>query len=56
MCNALNNYQGKWIWEPMFIAPKAPKTSAYDCPNAKNNDGTVGLFDESGAAIAAQTE
>jgi hypothetical protein len=56
MCNALNNYQGKWIWEPMFISPKAAKTSPYDCPNGKRNDGTVGILDEAGNAIPALSE
>ena len=56
MCNALNNYQNKWIWEPMFISPKAPKTTPYDCPNIKKNDGTIGVFDEAGVAITPKTE
>jgi hypothetical protein len=56
MCNALNNFQNKWIWEPMFIAPKAPKTTPYDCPNIKKNDGTIGVVDEAGAAITPKSE
>jgi hypothetical protein len=55
MCNALRNYQNKWIWEPMFISPKAPGKT-YDCPNLPDNDGVVGIKDESGAAIPAQAE
>jgi len=56
MCNALNNYKNKWIWEPMFISPKAPKTTPYDCPNIKKNDGTIGVFDEAGVAISPKSE
>lgn len=56
MCNAINNYQGKWVYEPMFIAPRAPKTTPYDCPMLLKNDGTPGVFDEVGAPITAKTE
>jgi phosphoserine phosphatase len=55
MCNALRNYQNKWIWEPMFIGPKAPGKT-YDCPNLSDNAGVVGVRDESGALIPAQSE
>jgi hypothetical protein len=47
MCNALANYQGKWIWEPMFIKPKAKKTTPYDCDTALDHDGQP-IVDEAG--------
>ncbi len=56
MCNALRNYQNKWIWEPMFIEPKAKKLTAYDCDTGKDNNGNVGITDESGALIPKQME
>jgi phosphoserine phosphatase len=56
MCNALNNYQGKWIWEPMFISPKVKKATPYDCPTIKDNNGVAGVKDEAGAAITAKSE
>lgn len=56
MCNALRNYQNKWIWEPMFIEPKAHKADAYPCSTGKDNDGNVGIRDESGALIPDQME
>lgn len=56
MCNALNNYQGKWLYEPMFILPRAVKTTPYDCPTILKNDGTAGVFDEAGNAIGPKTE
>jgi phosphoserine phosphatase len=55
MCNALRNYQNKWILEQMFIAPKA-KLATYDCPNLKDNDGNIGIKDETGAAIPLQND
>lgn len=56
MCNALNNYQGKWIIEPMFISPKPKRMTAYDCPTAKDNNGVAGVKDEAGNAITAKSE
>jgi phosphoserine phosphatase len=56
MCNALNDYMGKWIWNPMFISPKAPKLTPYDCPNLKDNNGVAGVKDEAGNAITPKTE
>jgi phosphoserine phosphatase len=56
MCNALHNYQNKWIWEPMFIAPKSKKTTPYACNTLPDNGGTIGIKDESGALIPPQSE
>jgi phosphoserine phosphatase len=56
MCNALNNYQGKWIYNPMFINPKAKKLTPYDCPNLKDNNGVAGVKDEAGNAIGPKSE
>jgi phosphoserine phosphatase len=56
MCNALNNYMNRWIIEPMFISPKAPKLTPYDCPNIKDNNGVPGVKDEAGNAIPQKSE
>jgi hypothetical protein len=55
MCNALSNYQGKWIYNPMFIAPKAKKATAYACSTAKDAAGNA-LVNEAGQAMTDQTE
>lgn len=31
MCNAYNNYMGKWIINPMFIMPRAQQMTPYPC-------------------------
>jgi hypothetical protein len=56
MCNALRNNDGKWIWEPMFINPKARKTTPYPCSTGVDNGGTVGIVDGSGSLIPDQSE
>ena len=55
MCNALSNYQGKWIYNPMFISPKAKKATPYACSTAKDAAGNV-LVNEAGQAMTDQTE
>lgn len=55
MCNALSNYQGKWIFNPMFIAPKAKKMTAYACSTAKDASGNL-LVDENGKPMVDQME
>ncbi len=55
MCNALSNYQGKWIYNPMFIAPKAKKTTPYACSTAKDAAGKV-IVNEAGQPMTDQTE
>jgi hypothetical protein len=55
MCNALRNYMNKWIWEPMFINPKAPSVT-YKCAELKDNNGQVGIVDEVGASIGTVSE
>lgn len=57
MCNALHNFQNKWIWEPMFIAPKAKKTTPYECGTVlTDNNGVVGVHDEAGTLIGTKSE
>jgi hypothetical protein len=56
MCNALNNYMGKWLVQPMFIAPKPVKVTPYDCPTIMTNGGVPGVLDEAGVAITPKTE
>ncbi len=51
MCNALHNYMNKWMWEPMFINPKPPLAGGYRCATLKDNNGVVGITDETGALI-----
>lgn len=53
MCNALANVNQKWFFEPMFIDPKPPKTTAYACSTAKDHDGAT-IVDENGNVIADQ--
>jgi hypothetical protein len=55
MCNALANYQGKWIIEPMFINPRAKRLTPYDCDTAKDHDG-VTIVNEVGQPIPKQSE
>ncbi|HEX7602701.1 MAG TPA: hypothetical protein VF316_13885, partial [Polyangiaceae bacterium] len=55
MCNALSNYKGKWIFNPMFIAPKAKKATAYTCSTTKDAAGNA-LVDEAGQTMTDQTE
>jgi phosphoserine phosphatase len=56
MCNALGNYQNKWIWEPMFINPKAKKATPYDCDTAKDNDGVNVIVNEAGQPFPKLSE
>jgi hypothetical protein len=55
MCNALANYQGKWIWNPMFISPKVKKPTPYACSTAKDAAGNT-IVNEAGQAMTDQTE
>ncbi len=50
MCNACLNVTSKWIYNPMFIAPKARKTTPYACSTAKDVEGHP-IKDENGAAF-----
>ena len=36
MCHALENIDGKWVVNPMFIQPKKPKKDAYSCSSYRN--------------------
>ena len=58
MCHALYNERGTWVFNQMFIEPKAKKTTAYACPTAfVDETGASGaLRDEGGNLIPAQTE
>lgn len=51
MCNAYANYGGKWVVQPMFLAPKACKSSSYACDTALDAAGAA-IKDEAGAAFA----
>ena len=48
---ALANAHDSWSWEPMFIEPKAQKTTPYPCTTAKDPDGNV-IVDEDGKPFA----
>lgn len=50
MCNALANHGGTWLVQPMFIEPKACRTSPYACTTATDPAG-VTIVDETGAAF-----
>lgn len=52
MCNGLLNLGSKWLVQPMFIAPKSPKTSPYGCTTA-NDPASNRIVDETGAVFTA---
>lgn len=59
MCNAYANYMGKWIINPMFIAPKGQLASGYPCATTacKNALGVAGpCMDEAGVLISDQKD
>lgn len=53
MCNALDNHQNKWLYEPMFIEPK-PLSSTYACSTGTQCDGSP-IVNEAGIPIPDQT-
>jgi hypothetical protein len=46
MCNAYDNYQGKWLVNPMFIQPKGKKTSDYKCSGVYKNSADANIPDQ----------
>jgi haloacid dehalogenase-like hydrolase len=59
MCNAYNNYMGKWIINPMFILPRAQQMTPYLCSTTACLDsaGVAGpCKDEAGNAIMDQMD
>ena len=55
MCNALSNYDDRWLFQPMFISPRARRTSAYPCSTARDARGDL-IVDEAGQPMADQFE
>lgn len=55
VCNALNNYGGKWLFQRMFIAPRAQRTTAYPCSTALDAAGQV-IVDEVGQTMSNMFE
>jgi hypothetical protein len=59
MCNAYNNAGGKWLINPMFIAPKPALTGVYPCASTAcfdSNDNALACVDELGQAIPDQAD
>jgi phosphoglycolate phosphatase-like HAD superfamily hydrolase len=55
MCNAFSNYLGRWIVQPMFISPKACRTTLYACSTALDTAGNF-IVDEAGMTMADQAD
>ncbi len=55
MCNALSNYQDHWLFQPMFINPRARRTTAYPCRTTHDARGNL-IVDEAGQPMANQFE
>lgn len=55
MCNALANYQDRWLFQPMFIQPRARRTTPYPCSTTRDARGDL-IVDEVGQPIADQLE
>ncbi len=49
MCNAYDSYMGRWIVNPMFIAPKSQQMTAYPC-------STTACLDSAGVAGPCKNE
>lgn len=59
MCNAYNNYQSKWIINPMFIQPKGQLVGGYPCSTTacKDEAGMSGpCLDDNGNVIPDQED
>jgi phosphoglycolate phosphatase-like HAD superfamily hydrolase len=54
-CNSLANYDNKWLFELMFINPRARRTTPYPCSTAKDARGDL-IVNEVGQPIPDQTE
>ncbi|MCE9575745.1 MAG: haloacid dehalogenase-like hydrolase [Deltaproteobacteria bacterium] len=55
MCNALSNHGDTWLFQPMFISPRARRTTPYACSTARDARGNL-IVDEVGQPIADQLE
>jgi hypothetical protein len=55
MCNAYSDYLGRWIVQPMFIAPRPCLTTPYACTSATDATGAP-IRDESGAPMVDQDD
>jgi len=55
MCNALSNYQDRWLFQPMFLQPRARRTTPYPCSTTHDARGDL-IVDEVGQPIADQLE
>ena len=55
MCNALANYHDTWLFQPMFIQPRARRTTPYPCSTARDARGAL-IVDEAGQPIPDQLE
>ena len=55
MCNALNNRDDKWLFQPRFISPRARRTTPYPCSTTRDARGDL-IVDEAGLPIADQLE
>ncbi len=51
MCNAIANSASAWIYQPMFISPRATRTTPYACSTALDNGGVNRIVDETGAVF-----
>ena len=47
MCNAYENLDDKWLIQPMFISPKAQRSSPYPCTTTHDAAGNL-ITDEAG--------
>ena len=59
MCNAYQNLDGRWLINPMFIAPKGPQAAAYPCATTACRDAAdrqVPCRDAAGAVIPDQRD
>jgi phosphoserine phosphatase len=58
MCHAFYNERGTWLVQPMFIEPKAHRTTPYACNTAFSDEAGVAgpVRDEAGNLIPPQTE
>jgi hypothetical protein len=55
MCNALSNYQDRWLFQPMFLQPRARRTTPYPCSITRDARGDL-IVDEAGQPIPDQLE
>ncbi|MBI4819543.1 MAG: haloacid dehalogenase-like hydrolase [Deltaproteobacteria bacterium] len=51
MCNAYANLQDRWVVQPMFISPRAQRSTPYSCTTAVDAAGNL-IVDEAGSAFS----